>query len=51
MRGDRSRRQGPRDRAPFASEVVRVWTFHDGKAIRVRSYYDTHGCAAALLGT
>src|SRR6266545_4996373 len=51
MRGDRSRRQGPRDRAPFASEVVRVWTFHDGKAIRVRSYYATHGCAAALLGT
>ena len=36
---------------PFASEVVRVWTFHDGKAIRVRSYYDTHGYAAALLGT
>jgi ketosteroid isomerase-like protein len=37
--------------ATFASEVVRVWTFHDGKAIRVRSYYDTHGYAAALLGT
>jgi uncharacterized protein len=35
----------------FASEVVRVWTFRDGKAIRVRSYYDTHGYAAALLGT
>ncbi len=37
--------------APFASEVVRVWTFQDGKATRVRSYYDTHGYAAALLGT
>jgi ketosteroid isomerase-like protein len=37
--------------APFASEVVRVGTFHNGKAIRVRSYYDTHGYAAALLGT
>ncbi len=37
--------------APFASEVVRVWTFHDGKAIRVRSYYDTHGYATALLAT
>jgi uncharacterized protein len=36
---------------PFASEVVRIWTFHEGKAIRVRSYYDTHGYAAALLGT
>ncbi|MDQ5819889.1 MAG: nuclear transport factor 2 family protein [Actinomycetota bacterium] len=36
--------------APFASEVVRVWTFRKGKAIRVRSYYDTHGYAAALLG-
>jgi uncharacterized protein len=35
----------------FASEVVRIWTFHEGKAIRVRSYYDTHGYAAALLGT
>jgi uncharacterized protein len=36
--------------APFASEVVRIWTFRDSKAIRVRSYYDTHGYAAALLG-
>lgn len=37
--------------ARFASEVVRVWSFHDGKAVRVRSYYDTYGYAAALLGT
>jgi ketosteroid isomerase-like protein len=36
---------------PFASEVVRIWTFEDGKAVRVRSYYDTHGYAAALLAT
>ena len=36
---------------PFASEVVRVWTFRDGKAVRVRSYYDTHGYAAALQAT
>lgn len=35
---------------PFASEVVRLWTFQGGKATRVRSYYDTHGYAAALLG-
>ena len=37
--------------ADFASEVVRVWTFRDGKAIRVRSYYDTHSYAAALRAT
>jgi len=33
---------------PFASEVVRIWTFRDGKAVRVRSYYDTYGYAAAV---
>lgn len=33
----------------FASEVARVWTFGaDGKAARVRSYYDTHAYFAAL---
>jgi ketosteroid isomerase-like protein len=37
--------------APFASEVVRVWNFRDGKAVRVRSYYDTQAYAAAVLGT
>jgi ketosteroid isomerase-like protein len=26
---------------PFESEVVRIWTFSDSKAVRVRSYYDT----------
>ena len=34
---------------PFASEVVRVWTFRDGKAVRVRSYYDTYAYATALV--
>jgi ketosteroid isomerase-like protein len=37
--------------APFASEVVRVWNFRDGKAVRVRSYYDTQAYAAAVLRT
>ena len=35
---------------PFASEVVRVWSFREGKAVRVRSYYDTYAYAAALDG-
>lgn len=33
---------------PFASEVVRVWTFRGGQARKVRSYYDTYAYAAAL---
>ena len=33
---------------PFASEVVRIWSFRDRKAIRVRSYYDTYAYARAL---
>jgi ketosteroid isomerase-like protein len=33
---------------PFASEVVRVWGFREGKAVRVRSCYDTYAYAAAL---
>lgn len=33
---------------PFASEVVRIWTFRAGEAARVRSYYDTYAYAAAL---
>jgi ketosteroid isomerase-like protein len=37
--------------SPFASEVVRMWTFRDGKAIRVRSYYDTQNYATALFDT
>ena len=35
---------------PFASEVVRIWTFRGGKAVRVRSYYDTAAYARAYLG-
>ena len=25
----------------FASDIVRIWTFRDGRVTRVRSYYDT----------
>jgi uncharacterized protein len=32
----------------FESEVVRIWTFHEDKAVRVRSYYDTGAYARAL---
>jgi uncharacterized protein len=35
-------------RSPFASEVVRIWTFRGPSATVVRSFYDTHGYAAAL---
>jgi uncharacterized protein len=35
---------------PFASEIVRVWTLREGRAIRVRSYYDTAAYVAALRG-
>jgi len=35
-------------RRAFASEVVRVWSFRRGKAVRVRSYYDTYAYALAL---
>jgi len=31
----------------FASEVVRIWTFRDGRIVRVRSYYDTANYLAA----
>jgi hypothetical protein len=36
---------------PSATALTSHRLGHDGKAIRVRSYYDTHGYAAALLGT
>lgn len=36
---------------PFASEVVRIWTFRNGKAVRVRSYYDTHLRQIALMSS
>ena len=35
--GGRARATG----RPFESEVVRIWTFREGQAIRVRSFYDT----------
>jgi uncharacterized protein len=34
----------------FQSEVVRIWTFRDGKAVRVRSFYDTDAYSRALGG-
>lgn len=33
---------------PFASEVVRVYDFRDGKIVRVRSFYDTDAYARAM---
>lgn len=33
---------------PFASQVVRIWTFRSRKAHRVRSFYDTYAYAQAL---
>ena len=32
----------------FESEIVRIYTLHEGKIIRVRSYYDTAAYVAAL---
>jgi uncharacterized protein len=32
----------------FESEVVRIWAFRDGKAVRVRSFYDTGAYERAL---
>lgn len=34
---------------PFASEIVRIWTFRDGRAVLVRSYYDTAAYERAFL--
>jgi ketosteroid isomerase-like protein len=34
----------------FASEVVRIWTFRDGRVARVQSYYDTANYLAAVSG-
>jgi len=34
----------------FASEIVRVWTFRDDRAVLVRSYYDTAAYERAFLG-
>jgi ketosteroid isomerase-like protein len=33
---------------PFESEIVRIWTFRGGRAVKVRSYYDTQAYATAL---
>jgi ketosteroid isomerase-like protein len=33
---------------PFESKIVRIWTFRGGRAVKVRSYYDTQAYAAAL---
>jgi ketosteroid isomerase-like protein len=38
----------PRVLNAFESEVVRIWTFDGGKAVRVRSYYDTGVYARAF---
>ena len=35
---------------PFASEIVRIWTFRGDKAVRVRSYYDTAAYERSFLG-
>jgi len=37
-------------RRPFESELVRIWTFHADKAMRVRSYYDTAAYERSFLG-
>lgn len=33
---------------PYESEIIRVWTIRDGKAVKVRSYYDTAVYAMAI---
>ena len=33
---------------PFESEIVRLYTFRDGKVVRVRNYYDTAAYVAAV---
>lgn len=35
---------------PFRSEIVRVYTFANGKVVRVRNYYDTAAYVAAVRG-
>lgn len=35
---------------PFASEIVRIWSFRNGKAVRVRSYYDTAAYERSFRG-
>jgi uncharacterized protein len=33
---------------PYESDILRVWTIRDGKAARVRSFYDTAAYALAI---
>jgi ketosteroid isomerase-like protein len=35
---------------PFRSEIIRLYTFANGKVIRVRNYYDTAAYVAAVRG-
>lgn len=36
--------------AAFSSEIVRLYTFQDGKVVRVRNYYDTDSYVRAVRG-
>ena len=35
---------------PFRSEIMRLYTFKDGKIVRVRNFYDTAAYVAAVAG-
>ena len=35
---------------PFSSEIVRLYTFANGKVVRVRNYYDTAAYIKAVRG-
>lgn len=35
---------------PFRGEIVRLYTFSEGKIVRVRNYYDTGGYVRAVQG-
>jgi ketosteroid isomerase-like protein len=35
---------------PFESEIVRLYTFREGRVVRVRNYYDTAAYVAAVRG-
>jgi ketosteroid isomerase-like protein len=35
---------------PFESEIVRLYTFRDGRVVSVRNYYDTAAYVAAVRG-
>jgi len=46
----RSHGRARESRRPFASEIVRIYTFRGGKIARVRNFYDTTSYVAALHG-